>query len=259
MKLRTQQLTSSLAIAGLALVSANANAAPITWQSSVDLYQGVNDGGFVDTAGNVAVAYNATATVGGTTTVNGVTFTNAQFGDVVTGVGTETIRLTPARVSTDNNQGAFGDGSFSSNVDNVFDLIGGASFRVEDIILEGLSIGTQYQIQVITNDARRNDAFKVGFSDGVSAANITGVSDLNNNPASGGGEASGDYILGTFTATAASMSIRVTGTNNGTVPPTVNNASEAQVNAVQLRVVPEPGSLALLSLGGLLIARRRRG
>lgn len=43
-------------------------------------------------------------------------------------------------------------------------------------------------------------------------------------------------------------------------PATINDdASRDRVFHVDLDVVPEPGSLALLGLGGLLIARRRRG
>lgn len=38
-----------------------------------------------------------------------------------------------------------------------------------------------------------------------------------------------------------------------------SDAGRGAVNGIQITAVPEPGSLALLGLGGLMIARRRRG
>ena len=59
MKLATKQLTFTLALTGLALLTADANAATVTWQSSVDMYQGSTTESFVNTTGTTAVALNA--------------------------------------------------------------------------------------------------------------------------------------------------------------------------------------------------------
>ena len=48
------------------------------------------------------------------------------------------------------------------------------------------------------------------------------------------------------------LSFRITHSRTG-------STSQGAVDNVRLTIVPEPGSLALLGLGGLLIARRRRG
>jgi hypothetical protein len=260
MKTTIQQLTSTLALAGLALLNADANAATISWQASVDMYQGSTVETFVNTDGTTAVAMNASGDTSGDedTTVNGVAFTGAGNGVVVGGSGTETITINGGS----DNVGSFGDGEFSSN-GAIYHLIRGAIFEVDSVTLGGLQVGQEYLIQIFTNDARssRSVSSVVGF-DGAAASPL-GTSQLNNsadgtNSETDTGNEAGDSILATFTADSVTQSFDVFGSGNGGAS-FAQGAGQAQINAIQLRSIPEPGSLALLGLGGLLIARRRRG
>ncbi|MEM6258667.1 MAG: PEP-CTERM sorting domain-containing protein [Planctomycetota bacterium] len=108
--------------------------------------------------------------------------------------------------------------------------------------LTGLSIGTQYEFQVLLSNASTSDTYSVGFAE-VSGS-TTEVYVL-----SGISAAVPTIVTGTFTADEANQDIHIAR----------SGASNIEAGAFQLRVVPEPGSLALLGLGGLLIARRRRG
>ncbi|MDB4409051.1 PEP-CTERM sorting domain-containing protein, partial [Akkermansiaceae bacterium] len=76
---------------------------------------------------------------------------------------------------------------------------------------------------------------------------------------------SGDYLIGTFTADAASQTFRMGATRAGNYVDGQaydnSNGGQAQINALQVRdlgVVPEPSSTALLGLGGLALILRRR-
>lgn len=255
MKHKTSHLLASLALGGIALLSTDADAATITWQSSVDMYQGSTVETFVDTTGTLAVGYNASADTSGdaNVTVNGVSFVQQNVDTALVGGSGESITINGG---TDN-LGSFGDGEFSGNAP-IFHLIRGATFQVNSVTLGGLNPGTQYLIQIFTNDARtsRNTNSIVGF-DGTAAAPL-GTSELNNSsPVDGSGINVGDSIIATFTADSATQSFDVFGSANAGAS-FATGVGQAQINAIQLRIVPEPGSLALIGVGGMLIARRRR-
>jgi hypothetical protein len=61
----------------------------------------------------------------------------------------------------------------------------------------------------------------------------------------------GQFVLGTFTADATTQSISFQGFGAGT------NFGSTQINAVQLRAVPEPAGLALAALAITLLSAAR--
>ena len=208
---------ASLATACVLGLASNASAQGlITWEASVNMFQGMTDQGFVDTTGDGLVALNATASTDGTqdVTVNGVAFPATGTDTTVTGVGGHSITLNGGT----NNATAFGDGEFTADTD-IFAVLRSGVFAVNSVTLDGLVVGTDYSIQVFTNDARanRNELFITGFGDGSGAATApTGFSDLNNSPpgtmvdpvtgmnvlipATFPETEVGDSIIGTFTA-----------------------------------------------------------
>ena len=243
----------SIALLGM---TSQAHSAVISWQSSVDMYQGSTVETFVDTTGTVAVAYNNTTdTTSGNTavSVNGVAFTPQNTGTALIGSGGESITINGG---TDN-EGAFGDGDFSSN-GSIYHLIRGATYNVTSIDLGGLTVGHTYLIQSFNHDGRssRHNNFITGY-DGSTAGPV-GESQLSNyDNALSSGARVGDSIIGTFVADSATQVINIFGSNNGGTSWGAGN-SQSQINAVQLRTiaVPEPSS-ALLALLGLSFGFRR--
>ncbi|MDP0491902.1 MAG: PEP-CTERM sorting domain-containing protein [Verrucomicrobiota bacterium JB023] len=230
-------------------------AAIISWQSSVDMYQGSTVETFVTTQGDALVGYNATTdTTSGNTavTVNGVSFTPQNTG--VPLIGTNGVSIT-INGGTDN-ENAFGDGEFTSNA-AIFHLIRGGTFGVTSVTFGGLTIGQEYLIQSFNNDARgsRNSNFITGYGDGTNSSSPVAFSSLNNNPP---GPSAGDSIIGTFIADSTSQSFNIFGTNGGPAGTFNSGNSQSQINAIQLRAIPEPSSAALLGLAGATLLLRRR-
>lgn len=272
--MKTMKLSFAAMGAALLALPAAVSAAQITYEPSVNLYQGSTTQDFVSTTGTLAVAFNAINTDTGVTTVNGVPFQNAGANltaagatATVTGTGGESITLS-ARGITGN---SFGDGEFNGDGD-IFALIASGAFGVDQVTLGGLTPGVLYEIQIIGNDARGNRSvnFVTGFGDDVNATSPSGTLQLNNSPANGDPPTfpqtdAGDYIIGSFVADATTQSFPVFGSGDGGATFSGGVAGQggpgqAQINAIQLRVVPEPGAaMALLGAGSLMFVRRRRG
>ena len=252
-------LLAFLALAGFAAFTSNATA-QITWQPSVDLFQGETVETFVSDNGTLAVALNATNLASpdnaedlGNVTVNGQTFVGAEAGTTVTGPAGESITIN----SGGNNEGAFGDGQFANNR-FIFDLLQGGSFRINNVTLGGLVPGTVYEIQIIAHDARasREDAV-VAFSDGVNPGPASGLVNLSNantgDPTSG---RTGDFIIGTFTADESTLTFDVFGDLNTTEGEPLINLETANspsaINAIQLRIPDDGGLLGDIDLNGVV-------
>lgn len=229
------------------LSSAVMPAAQISWQPSTDMYQGENNTDFIFTTGTQVLAVNPSASDNGTITLNGVSFLRADIPALEAGVTANgvTLSVEPDSEGADLNglagPSTFGDGSFSGDID-LANVIGGATYGHATIIFSGLTIGKSYAIQVLANDARssRHDGYKMNFSDGTSdvstsiANGTSGQADLNNSASAGGGEESGDSIIGSFVANSSTQSFEIAGELNGNVSP-----SRSQLNAIQIRELPD--------------------
>ncbi|MGJ8642405.1 MAG: carbohydrate-binding protein [Luteolibacter sp.] len=132
------------------------------------------------------------------------------------------------------NDANFGGGSsdYGGIVDDGFwqggDSIDGESeaFSSDTVVLSGLTIGEEYLVQYWAQDAGRNPGF-VTVLDG--AANV--ILDTDDATYTD----SGQFVVGTFTASSDTQSFSVSGTLNGS-----NNWGRAQLNAIQLRRLEEP-------------------
>ncbi|MDF7809483.1 PEP-CTERM sorting domain-containing protein [Pontiellaceae bacterium B12219] len=136
---------------------------------------------------------------------------------------------------------AFGAGvapftGLSSGYQTLLESAAYSSFDVT-VTMNDLLIGQDYEVQFWVNDSRGGKYATRGLSvDGVGLAyNVT--------EATGG---VGQYVIGTFKADTETQSMLLDSSTN-------------QLNAIQLRAIPEPATIGLIAAfgGGLLIIRRR--
>jgi len=245
-----------------------AEAAVITWNSSVDLFSGGNNANFVSNREDFIVGFNggtssSTQTFGDsvfTATTSAVLSTTGVTGGGVTVTGNFTNQAGPT---------TFGDGEFTG-IGTIFDLLNSAVYDGDQLNLAGLTIGKKYEMQIMVNDARggtnagiRDQAWQVGFNDGNGGTTITGLASLTNRPLndSTSNATAGDYIIGTFIADATTQSFNFGATRSGFSLGDVlssPNSGQAQFNAFQLRQIPEPTRAVLLGLGFVTLVMRRR-
>lgn len=235
-------------------------AATIIWGPATTI-SGVTD---VSTTGTSVAAFNFGSAIN--TTVNGVIFTPA-FADLYAatgydasvGTGSGRLKLTGTSIYSFSEFGISWAPPYSgltssyqalltSAIYNDFPLPEGTN-RPVNFQIQGLTIGTNYQIQLWVNDSRL-DEYPPARDTTFTAAASSVTLDQNSTEDYGG---LGQYVIASFTADA-------------TIQDFVATSSKAtNINAYQLRAtsevtaVPEPASsLALTSLiaGGLLLRRR---
>ena len=262
-------LAAALAVAFLSGLNLDAKAATITWEAPVAMFSGdANDASFINTEGTLVGAANGGSTLAANAVVNGVEFAN------IAGTNAGGQNLVSGNFSFLNhndNADAFGQGGFAGGTGGVGDLIQSGIWGAQGVTLTGLTSGEDYLIQILANDARgnRSDNFMAAYGDGLGGTTPGSDPVLLNNQinASGDGptgtdlDASGNYIIGRFTADDVTQTFQAFGTNSGNIAALSVNDSRAHFNAIQLRnvtAVPEPGSLAVLGLGSLMMFRRRR-
>lgn len=243
MKIRTTQLLATGAV--FALTAGTASAATISFSSAA--YTGPGD---VATNDATILAVNAGQADLSDVTENGVIFTgNASGTATANGVTAQFFSNPGTSTSSDDLPG---------NPD-LFDTHAWTQSGADGSInFSGLSENTAYTLQLFIGDTRSccSGRFVHIWDEGGPAA-PAGAADLTLT-------ATGDnnVVTGTFTTgageTTQSLFISIDDDNDPT-NGTGFGGFDGHVNAFQLRAIPEPGSLALLGLGGLMIARRRRG
>ncbi|MEO0474635.1 MAG: PEP-CTERM sorting domain-containing protein [Planctomycetota bacterium] len=243
MKRTLLSIASALMIAG----TNSASAAAISW--SAQTFDNANQ---VSTTGDLVQALNlgqggGTGASNGTptaaVTVNGVTFASTP------GTGPENFVVANSGDTFDaGTHVPLNDpivGLADADADALIDSIsfgGGVGNSLARV--SGLDIGTEYILQIIVAVRSSGGNATYDFGHSTPSGNATEVytlEDVPGNPVS--------IVTGTFTADATSQDIHVA----------ISTATNLEASAFQLRAVPEPGSLALFGLGGLLVAHRRRG
>jgi hypothetical protein len=231
-----------------------ARAATITWGTATNI-SGDSDvittGGFIQ-AWNFGTLTSGTAGTAVDTTVNGVLFSAA--GVVSTGTDTVSfVRVWPfgtptVTLSTPGSNTVFGwnagvagittpyTGLSSSYQAMLSTVVFGAPTspaNTMQVTFSDLTVGAPYLIQVWVNESRSNFT---NTRNGFITSTGTSVAVDYNTTNTGGGL--GQWLSGTFTADATSQTFN-----------TVGNGNAAYINAIQLRVVPEPSTIMMAGIG----------
>ena len=236
-------------LASLALAM-SANAAVVNWQTPVAI-TGDTD---VATTGTLVGAF-IPGSDALSTTVNGVAFTpvfvakdwnntstpSLSFGSVATLAGA------PSLYGFAQYEGGAAPSGLSGDYTKLFSGGVGPATTTNYIYLTltNLTIGQEYLFQSWANDSRAEQSARYQtITANTFGGSESGVLDYNLSNLDGG---TGSYVIGTFTADATDQVMLY------------SSPGYAQINAFQVRAVPEPSSFAI-ALGGIgaFVLRRRR-
>jgi hypothetical protein len=223
-------MKKSMIIGAVALVVAGVSqAAVINWDTSATNISGDTD---VSLNGDAFWAYNLGFASSTTTTVNGVEFVGSDKNSKVTEYLT--------RTSTGSNNKALGstEGTFVTLSASYQDLLKSATYGGGyTYTMTSLTVDQEYEIQIWSNvsgSATENTTTIVGTDPARTL-------DWNTTDAVGG---VGQFIKGTFVADATSQEFEL---------------SQTDLNVIQLRAIPEPATIGLVTAfgAGILFVRRR--
>lgn len=266
-------LFSSGIALGIFLICIPSRAQLVTWGAAQTI-TGVGD---ISTSGTYVDAMNLSGVHGAG---NNTTFTQVTIGDTIfhastygtlpgnpTTVGASFLASDglniSAAVQAGYNAGVDGGVNFTSGTPSSSDYslavsngayLSSAGFtQLSYVTLSGLAVGHNYQVQVWTY----LDATPTGSLDNTTS--LSGTAPISLNPNAGNATAGGQFVIGTFTATSATLTFNWS--YSGTMGPTQDSALLNDVALRDLTPVPEPSTWALL-LGGIVtvgfLAGRRR-
>ena len=219
--------------------------APVTWNGPVTISGDTN----VATDGTLVAAFNMN---GNAIVVNSVTFASFTYPFMATTAtsGNFTFTESPGHMLAESGFGS-GNSPFGGLSANYQSLLGTAVSTDDNntltLTISGLTGGQQYEFQWWLNDSISPNS---GFLTTATATNSVSLDDNTTNAIGGVGQ----FVIGTFTAApGGNETITFTGTDPTQAPT---------INAFQLRAVPEPSTMSILLVGGVIIAgfkiRRRR-
>lgn len=219
-------------IATIALLSPfTAQASIVTWGAA----QNTNATTDIRTVGTLHSAFNAGQTA---VTVNGVSFASASPFEFTTG---NTAFLATDTGNTDFNR-LLGEASFEFDALTDDDLEG-------TIDLGTFTSGLTYEVQVFFTDQRANLNNRSIIYGSEDTNGTGGTVEVLGDPNMNTSAPYGQFAIGTFVADGDDPDLTVLGGANGAV---------AQINAWQVRVVPEPSSLLMFGVCTLGLMYRRR-
>ncbi len=253
---RAEGLRFLLRQAALALLVAvtvivgDAEAAVISW-NVVNLTAAGTE---VSTSGTQVQALNFGRGVSSdfNTTINGVLFTGFANGDA-------TLNTFPSPTLppfSANSTGVSGDVYTAPPGLTGYDLLLSNQIFSSDltrntVTLSNLTSGQAYQVQLFFGDTRTTTT--VPLRKPVIDYGLT--NEFNGAPTYGTASGNGFVINGTFTADAATQTFTINNVDTSTTPGTLQGF---QLNAYQLRAVPEPATIGVLgAAAGLMLALSR--
>lgn len=239
-------------------------AAPITWGSATN----ISGDGDVSTAGTLLYAYNIGGSSVSGQTVNGVAFAayafpplGANFVDNGTVSFFETVP--GGELFGNDSLGSPASPSLGAGYKAILASGGGAMYFASIVsTLGNLTVGRQYELQLWVNNS--NDGAITpnpysGTSYGSVFTSALGSVTLDSNVGDAVGS-TGQYVVGTFTATATAHAFSFDGSSIVVGSSTFSGLP--LINALQLRdvtPVPGPGGAAVCTvLGAMLRGGRRR-
>jgi hypothetical protein len=236
----------NLLLAGVAFTlafSAAAYAATTTFQSPQQI---TGDADVVNTPGTVG--YNF---AGSAVTINGVGFVAVPFTDATTDTSTNGLVVITSPSATMNAFGSFGgtgSAAYTNFLTNeIYNEVDGHEVPY-NVAVSGLTSGTPYRVQFFVNDTRDCCDFRSVTVTG--GANTSAPLDYNTTNPVGFDGGLGQYVIGYFIADATSQTFTITG-----LP---FSSGSTQLAGFTIYALPEPASLSLLGVAGLVFVRRRR-